>query len=108
MVVFVLFMGGVWLGLQVLSNRASKSEERLDRMGRSKSLAAIDLDVGEKTQRFASLKDAATSLGSALEPQSELERNNLRIKLANAGFRSEGAPRIYQGLRVVSFLSFLL
>jgi tight adherence protein C len=107
MIVFMLFMGGVWLGLQALSNRVSKSEERLDRMGRSKSLASIDLDAGEKAQRFTGMKAAATSLGGALEPQSELERNALRIKLANAGFRSEAAPRIYQGLRMVSFIGCL-
>ena len=108
MVVFLLFMGGVWVGLQALSNRVSKSEERLDRMGRSKSLTNIDLDAGEKAKRFTGLKDAATSLGGALEPQSELERNALRIKLANAGFRSEGAPRIYQGIRMASFVTALV
>lgn len=107
MVVFLLFMGGVWIGLQALSNRVSKSDERLDRMGRSKSLTNIDLEVGEKAQRFTGLKDAATSLGGALEPQSELERNALRIRLANAGFRSEAAPRIYQGLRMTSFMACL-
>jgi tight adherence protein C len=108
MIVFLLFMCGVWLGLQALSNRVSKSDERLDRMGRSKSLASIDLNAGEKTKRFTGLKDAASSLGGALEPQSELERNALRIKLANAGFRSEAAPRLYQGIRMASFLTCLV
>ncbi len=105
MTVFLIFMGVVWLGLQVLSNRVSKSEERLDRIGRPNTLSNIDLNVGEKANRFAGIKGAATSLGGALEPQSELERNKLRIRLANAGFRSEAAPRIYQGIRMVSFIA---
>ena len=40
-----------------------------------------------------------------MEPQSELEKNSLRIKLANAGFRSESAPAIYQGIRVVCLVA---
>ena len=43
-----------------------------------------------------------------MEPQSELEKNALKIKLANAGFRSESAAAVYQGIRVVCLVVFLL
>jgi len=36
-----------------------------------------------------------------------LEKSSLRIKLANAGFRSESASAVYHGLRVASLLAFL-
>ena len=50
-----------------------------------------------------------SSLGSALEPQSDLEKNSLKIKLANAGFRSESAPAIYQGMpRRVALVVFVV
>src|SRR5260370_40502366 len=41
-------------------------------------------------------------------PQMELEQSELKIKLANAGFRSESAVSVYLGLRLVCFGSFTL
>jgi tight adherence protein C len=38
----------------------------------------------------------------------ELERNSVRLKLANAGFRSESAATVFQGIRFVCLLAFLL
>src|SRR5262245_61960264 len=108
MIVFVIFMGGVWWALSLISRRSTQTEERLERIGRPKSLAEIDINSsGARGDRFAGLKGAATSLGGALEPQSELERSNIRIKLANAGFRSEGAVAIYHGIRMISLFTFL-
>src|SRR6476661_4780977 len=109
LVAFAVFMAGAWLMLSLISQRnTSKAEERLDRMGRSKSLAEIDLAQGGRSQeRFTGLKETVSSLGAALEPQSELEKNSLKIRLANAGFRSEGAPSVYQGLRMASLIAFL-
>jgi tight adherence protein C len=37
-----------------------------------------------------------------------LEKNTLKIKLANAGFRSEGAAAVYNGIRVACLVTFLL
>ncbi|MBX7104055.1 MAG: type II secretion system F family protein [Gemmataceae bacterium] len=108
MVVFLLIMGGIYFALQLLSNRTSHTEERLERIGRPKSLMEIDLNTQPRAERFTGLKDAATSLGGALEPQSELERSALRIKLANAGFRSESAASVYQGIRMATFLAFIV
>src|SRR5258708_5175176 len=62
----------------------------------------------ENKNRFSGLKDMFSNLGGAMEPQSELEKNSLRIKLANAGFRSEQAAGVYAGIRVLCLLGFLL
>jgi tight adherence protein C len=108
MIVFVIFMGGVWWALSLISRRSTQTEERLERIGRPKSLAEIDINSsGARGERFAGLKGAATTLGGALEPQSDLERSTIRIKLANAGFRSEGAVAIYHGIRMISLFTFL-
>lgn len=105
---FFVCMIGAWTMLSMLSRRnLTRAEERLDRIGRPKSLAEIELVQNKTQERFSSLKETMSSLGSALEPQSELEKNSLKIKLANAGFRSESAPSIYQGLRIASLLIFL-
>src|SRR5262249_54370943 len=107
---FLVFMAGAWYVLSAISLRnTSRAEERLQRVGRPKSLAEIDLVEGRRSEeRFTGLKETMSSLGSALEPQSDLEKNSLKIKLANAGFRSESAPAVYQGIRVAAFLGFLL
>jgi tight adherence protein C len=100
LVVFVIFMTLTWGALSLLSKGTSRAEQRLERLGRNRS--SPDLDMGaEQKNRFSGLKEAISSLGGAMEPQSELERSALKVKLANAGFRSEAAPMIYQGIRLV-------
>lgn len=106
--VFVAIVAGTFWVLTQISNRNSQAEERLTRIGRPKSLVEIEMSQAESKGRFAGLKDIFSGLGGAMEPQSELEKSNLRIKLANAGFRSESAPGVYQGIRIVSLVVFLL
>src|SRR5262245_60605864 len=102
-------MAGAWFMLSLISNRnTSQAEERLDRLGRPKSLAEIELEDERSRDRFSGMKDAVSTLGAALEPQSELEKNKLKIMLANAGFRSEAAAAVYHGLRMASLIAFLL
>jgi tight adherence protein C len=72
------------------------------------SLVEIEMSQAESRGRFKGLKDAFSNLGGVMEPQSELEKNSLRIKLANAGFRSENAARVYHGIRVVCLAAFLI
>ena len=100
--VFVAMVAGVFWMLTTISNRNSQAEERLERIGRPKSLADLDVSVNDSRQRFGGLKDAFSNLGAAMEPQSELEKNGLRVRLANAGFRSESAPAVFQGMRIAS------
>lgn len=105
---FVVCMFGAWTMLSLLSRRnMSRAEERLERIGRPKSLADIELSQNRGPERFSGLKETMSSLGNVLEPHSALEKSSLKIKLANAGFRSENAASIYQGLRVASLLLFL-
>src|SRR5262245_49287871 len=100
-------MAGVFWALSLISNRNSQAEERLERIGRPKSLVEIEMSQAESQGRFKGLQDAFKNLGGVMEPQSELERSSLRIKLSNAGFRGENAPRIYHGIRLVCLAAFL-
>jgi len=106
--VFFAIMAGVFWLLTTISNRNSQAEERLERIGRPKSLVEIEMNELESKQRFKGLKDAFSNLGGVMEPQSDLEKNSLRIKLANAGFRSENAAGVYHGIRVVCLVAFLI
>jgi tight adherence protein C len=104
---FAVCMIGAWSMLSLLSRRnMTRAEERLERIGRPKSLADIDLAQKKADERFSGLKDTMSSLGNVLEG-SELEKSSLKIKLANAGFRSESAASVYQGMRLASLVVFL-
>lgn len=102
---FIGVMIGAWFLLNATMTKASQAEERLERIARPKSLAEIEMKAkNDNADRYKGLKDAVKNMGGMLEPQSELEKNSLRVKLANAGFRSEAAPQIYQGARVICFV----
>lgn len=106
-VVFIGIVAGVFWLMTMISNRNSLAESRLDRIGRPKSLA--DLDSAMSGPKFGGLKDAFGQLGAKMEgQQTELERNSLKVRLANAGFRSEGAAAVYQGARLVCLLGGIL
>ena len=106
--VFVAIVAGTFWLLTTLSNRNSQAEERLERIGRPKSLVEIEMSQAETRGRFKGLKDAFSNLGGVMEPTNDLEKNSLKIKLANAGFRNENAAQVYLGIRVVCLVAFLL
>jgi tight adherence protein C len=53
--------------------------------------------------------ETAKAISGPLMPQTELEQSKLKLKLANAGFRSDAAPMVYSGLRVACLaIAFLV
>jgi tight adherence protein C len=106
-VVFVGMVAGVFWLMTAISNRNSQAENRLDRIGRPKSLAEIDESLEEK--KFGGITDAFGKMGAKMEgQQSELERSALKVRLANAGFRSEAAAAVYQGIRLICLIGGLM
>ena len=91
--------------LSLLSNRNSRAAERLDRLSRPASLADSD-DPKSNKERFQGVMDTAKALAGPLMPKTELEQSQLKIKLANAGFRSDSAANVYIGLRFVTLIVF--
>ena len=102
LLVFAGIVLGIWAVLSMISNRNSRAMERLTRMSRPQSLAEIeDLTRSRGNHKLQGLVDAAKSLSKPLMPSTELEQSALKTKLANAGFRSDVAPMVYSGLRLV-------
>jgi tight adherence protein C len=101
------FVAGVFAILSSISNRNSRAQERLERISRPASLAEIE-DPKQKKERFQGVMETAKALSGPLMPQTELEQSQLKIRLANAGFRSDSAAAVYVGLRLAVFLGFLL
>ena len=62
-VVFVAIVCGVFWLLSTISTRNSQAEERLERIGRPKSLVEIEMAQAETKGRFAGLKEAFGNLG---------------------------------------------
>ncbi len=105
--VFAGLVAGIFALLSALSNRNSRAQERLERISRPASLAEIE-DPKVKKDRFLGMVETAKALSGPLMPQTELEQSQLKIRLANAGFRSDSAPAVYMGLRVAVLCGFLL
>jgi tight adherence protein C len=92
----------------MLSQRNSRAAQRLDRFSRPASLAELEDPKLTKKDRFAGIMQTAKAFSAPLMPQTELEQSELKVKLANAGFRSDSAVSIYLGLRFACFLLFLV
>jgi tight adherence protein C len=105
--IFGAFAFGVWSVLSFLSNRNSRASERLDRLNRPGSIADVE-DPKLSKERFQGVMDTAKALAGPLMPKTELEQSQLKVKLANAGFRSESAANVYLGLRFISLIVFLI
>ena len=108
LLVFAALVAGLFALLSMLSNRNSRAQERLERISRPASLVEIEDPAKLKKERFQGVMETAKALSGPLMPQTELEQSELKIRLANAGFRSDSAVAVYLGLRVAVFLGFLL
>jgi tight adherence protein C len=105
--VFAGLVAAIFAVLTAISNRNSRAAERLDRLSRPASLVEIE-DPKLKKERFQGVMDTAKALSKPLMPQTEMEQSELKIKLANAGFRSDSAAAVYLGLRFGTFMFFFL
>ncbi len=101
LLVFGGIVAGIWAVLSMISNRNSQALDRLSRLSRPASLAEIEDPLKAKANKFQGITDAVKSISKPLMPQGEVEQNALKTKLANAGFRSDAAPMIYSGIRLV-------
>ncbi len=101
--VFGMFAALAWWAMETIAAR-SRTLERLQELNGPRKRNPSERP-SKKTDRVTRvLEKASPALAKPLEPKSELERNNLRIRLANAGFRSDSAPSIFLGLKFVSLL----
>ncbi len=107
LMVFGGLVAGIFAILSSISNRNSRAQERLERISRPASLAEIE-DPKLKKERFQGVMETAKALSGPLMPQTELEQSQLKIRLANAGFRSDSAVAVYLGVRFAVLMGFLL
>jgi tight adherence protein C len=110
LVVFFGIAAGIWAFLSLISQRNSRAAERLERFNRPASQADLDLNAGSGAnyEKVQSLLDKAIAFSKPLMPKTELEQSKLKVRLANAGFRSEKAGSVFLGIKFVFLITMLL
>lgn len=86
----------LWAMFMLFAGDSSRASERLDQLKDTNSKSA---GMNDNPNSMSMLEKAAPALSKAFEPKSKLEQNELKVKLANAGFNSPNAPQVYAGAR---------
>jgi tight adherence protein C len=96
---------GAWLLLDILSKKKPRSEARLDDLRdptRRRGDGRGGIGVTKRSDGIGRLLEkAAPRMARSLQPKTEAEVGKLRAKLNYAGFRSEAAPSIFLGLKIM-------
>lgn len=95
---------GIWVVVDLFASRATKTEQRLDKLSRKRSNADI-MESKEGGLSIAGLLEKASpSFSRALEPQNEKDANKLKEKLSFAGYRAENAIPMFLTIKMISTL----
>jgi len=104
--IFGLFAAGVWWILDLLASRNSRAADRLDEF-KNPSLRKREgdnLPVKKSDKMAKVLAKNAPAFAAPLVPKNELEQSQLKIKLANGGFRTDTSASIFLGLKFAGLL----
>jgi tight adherence protein C len=107
--VFGGFAALAWWALEYLAAGKPRAVERLDQLKDPRSRRERrELSALKKADTMTKVLEKATpALAKPLQPKTEIERSNLKVKLANAGFRNESAPSVFLGLKFAGLLGGL-
>lgn len=93
---------GVWALLTLMIGKKSRAYERLEEMRDPHSRRRRGSESGGKMNSM--IEKAAPALSRALQPKSETEQSDLKIRLANAGFSAPNAARNFLALKLIGLL----
>lgn len=95
-----------WAGLTYLSNTRSRARatERLDEL-RNPQLRSKDRPAENKSAVGSMLERAAPAISRVMQPATELEQSNLKLRMANAGFNSVAAPGLFLAIKLFALLA---
>ncbi|MEA1950143.1 MAG: type II secretion system F family protein [Planctomycetota bacterium] len=110
---FAVFAGiaaVAWWVMDMMATGKPRAMERLDEFKNPPSRRKLGVPArgAKKSDRMSKVfENAAPKLAKPLVPKSELEMSNLKVKLANAGFRGEAASTTYLGLKFIGLMAGL-
>lgn len=94
---------GVWAVFSMFGEKDNRASERLDELKdptrRAQKNGGKDQGVG------GALKKAAPALSMVLKPKTELEENNLKVRLANAGYNNPNAPTFFLAIKLACLVA---
>src|SRR4051794_27765033 len=103
--IFGLITFGAWTLINLLSSRSSRAVERLE------ELRDPTLRNREQTTRSgvgAMVDMAAPAFSKALQPKTELEQSELKIRLANAGYNNPNAGQAFLAIKFAMLIGGVL
>ena len=103
--IFGVIAIAVWWILERVSSDKSRAEQRLDDLsnpGRRNSITADSGTMKKSDAMTKMLEKASPALAKPLLPKSEKQASSLKARLSHANFRSEAAPTIFLGMKLVS------
>ncbi len=84
----------LWAMFLFFTGDSNRATERLDEL-RDPRLRQGEGDEGKSSAAMNVLERAAPTLSKALEPKSDLEKNDARLRLANAGFNAPNSTQLF-------------
>jgi tight adherence protein C len=93
--VFIGIAAAVWAVLSLMTGKENRVSERLDVLKDPRKRGEADKGNG----MGAALKRAAPALSKALKPKTELEANELKVRLSNAGYHSPNAATFFLAIK---------
>ncbi|MDY0166993.1 MAG: type II secretion system F family protein [Thermoguttaceae bacterium] len=102
---FGMFAAVAWWVLELVAAGKPRALERLDELKNPRKRTAEAAGALKKQDAMTRVLEKATpALAKPLEPKSEVEMSRLKLRLANAGFRSEAAGSVFLGLKFAGLL----
>ncbi|HBO43344.1 MAG TPA: secretion protein [Planctomycetaceae bacterium] len=99
-----------WFLLDLVAGGHSRATQRLEEMRKPNQLRDSELQApkrrGERVTKV--IEQAAPALAKPLQSQDQDTVDKLKIRLANAGFRSESASTVFLGIRFVTLIVGLM
>ena len=89
----------LWAMFLFFTGDSNRATERLDEL-RDPRLRTGEGDEGKGNAAMNVLEKAAPTLSKALEPKSDLEKNDARLRLANAGFNAPNSTQLFWGAKM--------
>ncbi len=109
MAVFGLIATGVYFLADMLLRDKSRAEDRLEGLKDPYQRSGRRDEKGAKGSAMAKvLEKASPALAKPLQPTNVKEANKLKDKLSHAGFRSEGAPTTFLGIKFAGLIAGLV
>lgn len=101
---FICVVGGIFAISQLFGDDTSRASERLEEL-KDPSRRKSENDGNAVS---GMLEKAAPRLSKALEPQTEQEKNTLRVTLSNAGYNGPTAPQMYLTMKLAAGIGGLV